>query len=226
MNVLRLFTALVFLTGMFSGLPALAAEYSFRPAQDTCVYSWGGDTVYGLTDGIATGTDGGSQVWYAYLMFDLTSIPANEVITGAVLHQYQFLGLSSGYGTNLYRIADIGWSEADMTWSTRPAEPGGTVQLGYNPNGGTYGGWSTWDLFGTAEWAPAADQAAGWLSLKLTETRTDGTQTHNWYSREHADANFRPYLEITTAPVPIPGALWLLGSGLLGLVALRRRMKR
>ncbi|MCK4378316.1 MAG: VPLPA-CTERM sorting domain-containing protein [Deltaproteobacteria bacterium] len=25
------------------------------------------------------------------------------------------------------------------------------------------------------------------------------------------------------SPVPIPGALWLLGSGLLGLVAVRRR---
>ncbi len=27
-------------------------------------------------------------------------------------------------------------------------------------------------------------------------------------------------------PVPIPGAVWLLGSGLLGLVAIRRRMKK
>jgi hypothetical protein len=29
----------------------------------------------------------------------------------------------------------------------------------------------------------------------------------------------------TSAPVPIPGAVWLLGSGLFGLVAIRRRMK-
>ncbi|QJB55368.1 hypothetical protein [Pseudodesulfovibrio sp. zrk46] len=28
----------------------------------------------------------------------------------------------------------------------------------------------------------------------------------------------------TTAPTPIPGAIWLLGSGLLGLVGLRRKM--
>lgn len=34
--------------------------------------------------------------------------------------------------------------------------------------------------------------------------------------------NFTP----ATTPVPIPGAVWLLGSGLLGLVGLRRRFKK
>ncbi len=32
-------------------------------------------------------------------------------------------------------------------------------------------------------------------------------------------------LHLTASPVPIPGAVWLLGSGLLGLVAVRRRKK-
>lgn len=31
---------------------------------------------------------------------------------------------------------------------------------------------------------------------------------------------------LTAGPVPIPGALWLLGSGLLGLVGIRRKTKR
>jgi len=31
---------------------------------------------------------------------------------------------------------------------------------------------------------------------------------------------------VTYAPVPIPGAVWLLGSGLMGLVAIRRRFRK
>jgi len=32
--------------------------------------------------------------------------------------------------------------------------------------------------------------------------------------------------DITNTPVPIPGAVWLLGSGMLGLVGVRRRFKK
>jgi hypothetical protein len=32
--------------------------------------------------------------------------------------------------------------------------------------------------------------------------------------------------QITGNPVPIPGAVWLLGSGLIGLVKFRRKLKK
>jgi hypothetical protein len=38
-----------------------------------------------------------------------------------------------------------------------------------------------------------------------------------------AGGSFKPYLEISTSPVPVPAAVWLFGSGLLGLVGVARR---
>lgn len=32
-------------------------------------------------------------------------------------------------------------------------------------------------------------------------------------------------VEVTVAPIPIPGAVWLLGSGLIGIVGIRRKLR-
>lgn len=47
-----------------------------------------------------------------------------------------------------------------------------------------------------------------------------GEGESNAFSGQHLD------LYVETLPVPIPGAVWLLGSGLVGLVGLRRQLKR
>ncbi len=62
------------------------------------------------------------------------------------------------------------------------------------------------------------------ITLILLDTSTTaaigGTTFH---SKESNNASFAPAL--TVAPVPLPAAVWLLGSGLLGLVTFRRKQK-
>ncbi len=45
------------------------------------------------------------------------------------------------------------------------------------------------------------------------------------FDGNYAWTNFYTHVSLEQNPVPIPGAVWLLGSGLLGLVAVRRRKK-
>lgn len=40
----------------------------------------------------------------------------------------------------------------------------------------------------------------------------------------HFDFNFRTY--VNTNPIPIPSAVWLLGSGLIGIVGFRRKLRK
>lgn len=62
--------------------------------------------------------------------------------------------------------------------------------------------------------------------LALYRYNASNVYVDTWNSAElnwdkSSDAN----ILVQGAPVPIPGALWLLGSGLLGLIGLRRRIK-
>lgn len=64
--------------------------------------------------------------------------------------------------------------------------------------------------------------AMGWVVEEF-----DFTARSNWTTLIFASAERGPYgpaLDgVEAAPVPIPAAVWLLGSGLLGLVAIRRK---
>lgn len=225
---------------MVMAVPAMAASYRLTPTDDTFAYSGEPDTAHGALSGLATGFTWphAEAGWITYLKFDLGAIPADEVITGATLHLYKFM-VGAGYasiGTNLFRFGNDAWTEDSLTWNNQPLGISGSgvpnfgTLVGSSPDGFTYVGWSSWDLFQQSAWNPAPDQADGMLSLQLAEMY-GGDQSHNWCSKESdptycpAQAGHQPYLDVTTSAVPLPAALWLGVTACLSLVGRARRRR-
>ena len=56
-------------------------------------------------------------------------------------------------------------------------------------------------------------------------TRNPTFNSGNWYSNGNTPNSYDMYFRTYLSAVPIPGAAWLFGSGLLGLIAASRRKK-
>jgi hypothetical protein len=127
----------------------------------------------------------------------------------------------------------------------------GTEYLYYNFASGLLGGYnfngteaqreaSALALQNTIWWLEGdiADPGNAFSSLVVsqfgnsTAAMADNNGTYNvavlnmWAAGHPGDLNFKRQDQLVITPTPIPGALLLLGSGLIGLVGIRRRMKR
>lgn len=111
----------------------------------------------------------------------------------------------------------------------------------YLPNAATANGHASQRLDGTqAVGTISTSSPIGWVSFDVTDLiKTDLENGLSWapfsfhgthsnyagYRFSSAESGNASYLEFNYTPVPIPGALWLLGSGLVGLVGLRKRQE-
>jgi hypothetical protein len=114
--------------------------------------------------------------------------------------------------TTTYPTQAFAWDSETDTWGeeldwTKPVDPD------LNPS--DFAGLSVADVIGLY------NGAAGGTGYDLAESGFD------WIRYIRVESNGMSYTEVDgfadVAPVPVPAAVWLLGSGLLGLIGLRKK---
>jgi len=191
----------------------------------------GGWGVYnGLDDGVSSTND-----WQLLSGQGIEIQTSGTVVPAYAGNQYVELDSDPSRHVGGYTVPD-GTSTNSTMGQTVHLDPG-TYELSfwYRPrtdvtgdNGIMYGLWDSGitgtNLFGTAD--GTSSNITDWTQITHTfDITTPGDYTIAFAASGTANklGGFIDNAELNT--VPIPGAVWLLGSGLLGLIGIRRRKK-
>lgn len=141
-----------------------------------------------------------------------TSVPDIETIIGGSPYSVTLPGLYKAEpGTTISESGDL--AESYDTVFSPSTDPKG-VSITYT------GG----DFVGPIAYLLVKDGKAGWFLYNLTSLGWNGTENISitgLYPTNGSVSHISLYGSST--PTPIPAAAWLLGSGLVGLVTIRRR---
>lgn len=200
---------------------AQAETFNFLAAEDAWVNQSNPDTNYG--NGTYLNVKDRSGLAETYIKFsnqDLASL-INLPITSATLHLFQYQdNYSPGDAINIHNASGE-WSEESITWTNKPGyELSIATFLPLNSENNIW-----------REWGGLEQTVSSWVNGAnygiVLESGSDGVNEElfsRFYSSEYSNENYRPYLQVHTAPEPVSTALFLLGGGILGL-RLRRKTK-
>jgi len=174
-------------------------------------------TGYGLFVGSQSQTTSYGDM-RSYLKFDLSSLPGNRVVTNATLKLYNFYTMATPQQVEVHGGTSNAWTASTITWGNQPTF--GTTALATTPVQARPT-WYSWDVTSFVNQNSTGDNL---VSLVLKAQAENGNTNYAAFYGNYISQT--PVLDVTYAnatPTPIPAAAWLLGSGLLGLVGIRRK---
>ena len=177
--------------GLFPAAGFSASPYTFYPTADTYVWSALPNNNFGNDYNLCVQPN-----CYTYLKFDLSSIPANEQVTGGTLYLY----CNSGYpvfnfSVELHALADNSWTETGVTWNNKPNPAYGS--LIYTDDSGRQNEYRAFTV-------GAANIPLGVVSYALKLAYGQWA----YYNSRNTTANppYKPYLVVTTKQKPMSPA--------------------
>jgi hypothetical protein len=172
----------IVMIGLFpaSGFPK---TYTVYPTDSASVIV--GETDYSTNLWLGTDYLRNNNVWYAYLKFDLSTIPATAKITSATIKAYCDVTIPDDSVTiQLYAVSNNSWTGNTITWDNKPAS--GALLNTTDTHVDT---WSEW-VIGADHISPNNFNS---FMLKIPE---DGGIEARLGGKNNAN---EPYLRITTA---------------------------
>lgn len=201
-----------------TGMNAQAALIDLNPTADGDAQTFGGDTV-DTTDTKIDFSQSGSNIRNGVLEFDLSSLAGN-IITGARL-ELTLTRFVSNAGSNPAQIDIFAYNGDGVVDISDYAASGTQVVNASTPQGGSAGDVRS---FIFTDVTPLGDAltAGGLLTLRI---ETDSFASIRFASLENTNFS-AANLNLEYSPVPVPAAVWLFGSGLIGLIGVARRTKK
>jgi len=216
---------ILILLGIFSS-SGQSATISLNPTVDTYI-RYGSGTPQGSSIILEVGQISGWDL-RTLMQFDLAGIPDDATITSAQLSLYA----QNNYNVGGPRAVRVGGMNVAVTNSMTANTHGSYVNFDFTNWWGELSdiastGWKTWNLLQTGNWNYSVDLLDDTLDLYLKHTDESGNVTdHTQFRSTEWDSSPVNPPVLVIEYVPIPGAVWLLGSGLIGIVGIRRKFKK